>query len=55
MRIGVFAKTFPGSDPATVLSQAAAAGFDGPLVAHGFGADEAPGVAAFLRQQRQAL
>lgn len=37
------------------LSALRAAGFDGPLVAHGFGAEEAAGVAAFLRQQRQAL
>jgi sugar phosphate isomerase/epimerase len=29
MRIGVFAKTFPGSDPATVLAQSKAAGFEG--------------------------
>jgi sugar phosphate isomerase/epimerase len=37
------------------LSALKATGFDGPLVAHGFGAEEAAGVAAFLRQQRQAL
>ena len=29
MQIGIFAKTFPGSDPAKVLATAAAAGFDG--------------------------
>lgn len=29
MRIGIFAKTFAGTDPATVLQAAAAAGFDG--------------------------
>lgn len=29
MRLGIFAKTFPGSDPAGVLTAAAAAGFDG--------------------------
>jgi sugar phosphate isomerase/epimerase len=29
MRIGVFAKTFPGSEPAGVLAQAATAGFEG--------------------------
>ena len=28
MRLGIFAKTFPGSDPATVLSAVANAGFD---------------------------
>lgn len=27
MRLGIFAKTFPGTDPATVLAQAKAAGF----------------------------
>ena len=42
-------------DFAHFLSALKAAGFDGPLVAHGFGAEEAAGVAAFLRQQRQAL
>ena len=26
-------------------------GFDGPLVAHGLAAEEAPAVAAFLREQ----
>lgn len=31
------------------------AGFDGPLVAHGFEADEAADVARFLHQQRDAL
>lgn len=30
-------------------------GFDGPLVAHGFGAEEAASVADFLKQQRAAL
>ncbi len=29
MQIGIFAKTFPGSDPATVVAAACAAGFDG--------------------------
>jgi sugar phosphate isomerase/epimerase len=29
MRIGIFAKTFPGRDPASVLRQSAAAGFEG--------------------------
>jgi sugar phosphate isomerase/epimerase len=28
MRLGIFAKTFPGSDPATVMSAARAAGYD---------------------------
>lgn len=28
MRLGIFAKTFPGSEPRTVLAQAKAAGFD---------------------------
>lgn len=28
MRLGIFAKTFPGADPATVLAQAQAAGFE---------------------------
>ncbi len=28
MRLGIFAKTFPGSDPATVMTAARAAGFD---------------------------
>lgn len=32
-----------------------AAGFDGPLVAHGFDAAEAAGVSAFLRTQRSLL
>ncbi len=31
------------------------AGFDGPIVTHGLGADEASGVASFLRQQLQGL
>jgi len=30
------------------------AGFDGPIVAHGLAANEAPGVAAFLRNQCDA-
>ena len=47
MRLGIFAKTFPGADPQTVLR--AAAGFDGDLVTHGLSAAEAPGVAAYLR------
>lgn len=42
-------------DFAHFLSALKAAGFDGPIVAHGFGADEAAGVAAFLRRERQAL
>ena len=29
MQVGVFAKTFPGSDPVTVMEASAAAGFDG--------------------------
>lgn len=37
------------------LSCLKAAGFDGPLVAHGFGPEEAAAVAAFLRRQRDAL
>ncbi len=28
MRLGIFAKTFPGSDPAAVLGAVKAAGFD---------------------------
>lgn len=31
------------------------AGFDGPLIAHGLGADEAAGVAAFLRRSLEAV
>lgn len=42
-------------DFAHFLASLKAAGFDGPLVAHGFGAEDASGVAAFLRRQRQAL
>lgn len=34
------------------LARLSAAGFDGPLVAHGFAAEEAVGVAAFLRRVR---
>ena len=37
------------------LSSLKHAGFDGPLVAHGFEADEASGVAAFLRRQLSEL
>jgi sugar phosphate isomerase/epimerase len=37
------------------LSCLASAGFDGPVVAHGFEAAEAEGVARFLRQQRAVL
>jgi len=37
------------------LSALRASGFDGPLVAHGFGAGEAKDVATFLRRQRAAL
>ncbi|MGX7871737.1 sugar phosphate isomerase/epimerase family protein [Mesorhizobium sp. ORM6] len=32
------------------IARLAAVGFDGPLVTHGLSADEAPGVAAFLRR-----
>ena len=37
------------------LSRLKQSGFDGPLVAHGFEADEAAGVAAFLRSRRAEL
>jgi sugar phosphate isomerase/epimerase len=37
------------------LARLKSAGFDGPLVAHGFEAAEAAGVAQFLQQQRLAL
>jgi sugar phosphate isomerase/epimerase len=37
------------------LSSLQQTGFDGPLVAHGFEADEAAGVAAFLRRQLSEL
>ena len=37
------------------LSRLKSRGFDGPLVAHGFEADEAADVARFLHQQRDAL
>ncbi len=36
------------------LARLKAAGFDGPIVTHGLAADEAPGVAAFLRSQCHA-
>lgn len=42
-------------DFAHFLSALRASGFDGPLVAHGFGAGEAKDVATFLRRQRAAL
>ena len=37
------------------LARLKSMGFDGPLVAHGFEADEAADVARFLREQREAL
>ena len=42
-------------DFAHFLSTLRASSFDGPLVAHGFGAGEAKDVATFLRRQRAAL
>lgn len=37
------------------LSRLLSAGFDGPLVAHGFGAAEAAGVSAFLKSVRETV
>ncbi|SDA60963.1 sugar phosphate isomerase/epimerase family protein [Mesorhizobium qingshengii] len=48
---GRFATTGQGIvDFPDFVARLKAAGFDGPLVTHGLSADEAPGVAAFLRR-----